>query len=195
MSSSSPFIVRLPGAAASAAVTNQQQPPLSPVQPFVMDGNDFPSVGHEGPVAPKRTSTRSGAWATRPVLPIATGTDPYGLTGPIERANAQSPVSPSPSPPAHHLIPPSPSPSEQAAVDLAEELDMMDMGTESPPSPIARPVPLRADAEAYEPVDAGLLQELAHYRAAAEYWQNMCAQMQAHVAMVCGPLPPPPPPI
>ena len=195
MPSTSPFVVRLPGASAATAASPPHSP-KTPSQSFVMDPNSFPSVGREGPVPPKRTEGRPGAWATRPILPIAASDDHSGLalSGPVERANAQSPVSPSP-PPAHHIVPPSPSPSDQAAHELAEDLKMMDVGGDSPPGPIARPVPLRAEAEPYGTVDANVLEQLAYYRGAAEYWQGMCAQMQAHVAMVCGPLPPPPPPL
>ena len=160
-----------------------------------MDSDDFPGVGSHGPVTPSRSDARPGAWATRPILPIVTEASALDIPGPIERANAQSPVSPSPSPPpAHHLVPPSPSPSELDANALAAELDMMDVGTDA-----VHPVALRADAEPYEGntepygVDTdAMMQELAYYRAAAEHWQGLCVQMQAHVAMVCGPLPAPP---
>ena len=166
----------------------------SPVQPFVMNSDDFPGVGAHGPVTPSRSDARPGAWATRPILPIVTDASDLDISGPIERANAQSPVSPSP-PPAHHLVPASPSPSELDANELAAELDMMDVGTDASVDAV-RPVALRADAEPYEGntepygVDTdALMQELAYYRAAAEHWQGLCLQMQAHVAMVCGPLP------
>ena len=188
---SSPFVVRLPGSSVATAAFSPTK--LSPNQQFVMDNIDFPSVSADGPVVPNLSNTRPGAWATRPILP----TSPHALDlhSPIERTNAQSPVSPSSSPsppPAHHLVPPSPSPSDQDADELAADIDMMDIGTVSPVD-IVRPVPLRADATPYGVDTDELMQELAYYRAAAEHWQRMCVQMQTHVAMVCGPLPGPPP--
>lgn len=189
---SSPFVVRLPGSSVATAAFSPTK--LSPNQQFVMDNVDFPSVSADGPVVPNLSNTRHGAWATRPILPPPDASA-LDLHSPIERTNARSPVSPSSSspspPPAHHLIAPSPTPSDQDADELAADIDMMDIGPVSPVD-IVRPVPLRADAQPYG-VDTDELQGLAYYRAAAEHWHRMCVQMQTHVAMVCGPLPGPPP--
>ena len=189
--SSSPFVVRLPGASAATAASSIAKPP--PVQSFVMDHHDFPGVegmGCAGPVAPVRSEGRAGAWATRPILHTPSESTELELPSPIGRSNAQSPVTPSP-PPAHHLVPPSPSPSDLAADELAADLDGMDMTYE----PCIATSELSADADPYSAVCAHteLLKELAYYRAAAEHWHGICIQMQTHVAMVCGPLNGPPP--
>jgi len=158
-----------------------------------MDHADFPIVEgmkHGSPVASVRSGDRAGAWATRPILPAMSDLPGRELSSPIERSNAQSPITLSPSP-AHHLVPPSPSPSDLAADGLADDLDGMDMSYEHDLAADG----LSADADPYE-VDcaytSALIQELAYYRAAAEHWHGMCVQMQAHVAMVCAPLNGPP---
>jgi hypothetical protein len=182
--SSSLFVVRLPGTSNDATASTPTKHP--PPQSFVMDHSDFPSVerSYSSPVASVRSENRTGAWSTRPLLP------------------------------AHHLVPPSPSPSDQAVDELADNLAIMtsepELNADADPYTVDSAhsadeladdivmmdmtCDLNADTDPYAAGSAqtALLQELAYYRASAEHWHDMCVQMQNHVAMVCVPLSGPP---
>jgi len=199
---SSPFIVRLPGASANTFSN----------QPFVMNGTEFPTAGFGQPVQPNRSVERPGAWATRPILFIPGEDDVPSAQGqnidvPIGRSDAQSPISPSL---PIHLVAPSPSESDLAVNDLANNIDGMDIddddnayddciSDQDDDSSISdqdddsgETQTFAGDVSVLLTPNDSLLRELAYYRASAAYWQGMCEQIQSHVAMVCVQFPGPP---
>ena len=197
---SSPFIVRLPGTSANT---------------FVMEGTEIPTAGFGQSIQPNRSVERPGAWSTRPILVIPDEEDAPSAQGqnidvPIGRSDAQSPISPSL---PIHLIAPSPTESDLAVNDLANNIDGMDIddayddciSNHGDDNSISSSISNHGDDNSTSDQDehsgeaqtfAGddsvlltqndsLLRELAYYRASAAYWQGKCEQIQSHVAMVC----------
>lgn len=154
------LIVRLPG---SAPLSTKSMPsPLSGPSAPVYTGTtaDFPDLG-DGAV-----HRALGAWSERPVR-----VDAVSPPGSPAVATTPSPL---------HTVPASPSPSELAAGELAESLDLMAVDEDGLTSSVSP-----------ESTQAALQAELAHWRHCAEHWHSVCLGMQQYIAVLSNPLPTP----
>lgn len=206
------FVVRLPGdsddlrAYIRPTRTNDKsgaEPTASPhAGAFESSPGDFPALGSVSGVQQERNAL--GAWSDR----VQPGVYP---NGPVPRQNARSVSScdfefedhddvmesnPIPthsltaSPPAQHVVAPSPSPSDTDAAELADAIVGMDFEDDGP----MRNCGLSANAQEFIPME-GNSEDAAYWRICAEHWYSVCMQMQTHIASgvaFCHTLPDPP---
>ena len=209
----SPFVVRLSTYAsptganyARPANSDSRSPVASPVA-FAPSPSDFPSLGVQSHVSAAQNALgvwqlsgpiqRQGA-VTPGSSPMTPGSSPTFSQEPDATEIAQAAAawdtgSRAVTPPSRHTVPPSPSPSEDAANQLADSIDRMDFDEDDGVATST----LHIGASPFVPTNSILAptEDAAYWRACAEHWHSVSLQLQAHITSgmaFCHPLPEPP---